>query len=146
MVEEREAEEAAAIAETEAETALAAVGITPEIIQAKIQEIADEVPVSTVVDEPATSAPVELEQTIRVPAPPTKPVHVQSVPLTVVTSNSEMVTFSDNSTLLRQRPMHAIVKIPPMMTPDRCRFVFQVGDAIEECQGKLQSDGPAQVG
>ena len=139
-------EAAAALEEALAAEALAKVGITPEIIQGKIQEIADEVPVSTVVDEPTVLAPVELEQTTKGPAPPTAPVHVLPLPLTVTRVTSEMAEFSDGTAVLRQRPMHAKIKIPPMMTPDRFRFVFQVGDAIEECRGKLQSDGPAQVG
>ena len=138
-------EAAAALEEALAAEALAKAGITPETIQAKIQEVAAEIP-----PDPAVEAESEellpVTQAAKVPAPPTAPVHVLPLPLTVTRVTSEMAEFSDGTAVLRQRPMHAKIKIPPMMTPDRFRFVFQVGDAIEECRGKLQSDGPAQVG
>ena len=167
VVEAAAALEEALAAEALAAEALAKVGITPETIQAKIQEVAAEIPPDPAVEaEPEELLPVT--QAAKVPAPPTAPghvpplpltasisvksteiaapMHVPPLPLTVTRVTSEMAEFSDGTAVLRQRPMHAKIKIPPMMTPDRFRFVFQVGDAIEECLAKLQSDGPAQVG
>ena len=82
-------EAAAALEEALAAEALAKVGITPETIQAKIQEVAAEIPPDPTVEaEPEELLPVT--QAAKVPAPPTAPVHVLPLPLTVTRVTSEM--------------------------------------------------------